>query len=50
MSHVGLLDDKCLGEFTGTLVGNANDGGIGDQGVVEKNAFQLGRGNLVALD
>src|SRR5436305_11941858 len=42
-------DDECLGQFTGLLVGDADDGAVGDLGMGDQDGLKLGGSDLIAL-
>ena len=45
----GLADDEGLGDFLTIVIGDANDGGVGDGRVGEQHRFEFGGRDLVAL-
>ena len=45
-TNLGRLDNKGLGNLAGAVVGDGNDGAVGDGGVVEEAGLEFGGGNL----
>jgi hypothetical protein len=45
----GGFDDECLGDLTGAIVGDGDNGAVGDTGVVEETGFEFCGCDLEAL-
>lgn len=48
-SRGGVFDDPGEREFAGGVVGDGDDGAVGDGGVFEESGFEFGGGDLEAL-